>query len=129
LRLLARYVEVTSKDDMAIFQTSGFQAASTTKVATAPLSEKIRKIEHSANSGQAIVWINTVPGASSYELRYGPTVNGAPPTTWTTVGVAKVKSPVVITGMTPATTYAFQARALGRNGYTDWTDSITFICT
>src|SRR5215471_18844367 len=39
LRLLARYVEVACKNDMAIFQTSGFQAASTTKNATAALSE------------------------------------------------------------------------------------------
>ena len=129
LRLLARYVEVACKNDMAIFQTSGFQAASTTKNATAPLSEKIRKIEHSANSGQVIVRINTVRGASSYELRYGPMVNGAPPATWTNIGVAKVKAPVVVTGLTPTTTYAFQARALGKDGYTDWSDTLTFICT
>jgi hypothetical protein len=31
LRVLARYVEVTSNGDMSVFQTSGFQAASTTK--------------------------------------------------------------------------------------------------
>src|SRR5215831_2709968 len=60
LRLLARYVEVACKNDMAILQTSGFQAASTTKNATAALSGKTRKIEHSANTGQVIVWINRV---------------------------------------------------------------------
>ena len=52
LRLLGRYVEVTSNGDPSIFQTSGFQAASTTKTTTQPLSETIRKIEHGANSGQ-----------------------------------------------------------------------------
>jgi hypothetical protein len=52
LRLLARYVEVTSKSDLSVFQTSGFQAASNTKVKGQPLSEKIRKIERGSNSGQ-----------------------------------------------------------------------------
>src|SRR5438477_4115363 len=46
LRMLGRYVEIQSQDDMSIFQTSGFQAASTTRAPAQPLSEKIRKIEH-----------------------------------------------------------------------------------
>src|ERR1051326_3300308 len=69
LRLLARYVEVTSKGDMAVFQTSGFQTASTTKTTAEPLSEKIRKIEHGTNSGQVFVWMRSIPKAFSYELR------------------------------------------------------------
>jgi hypothetical protein len=28
----------------------------------------------------------------------------------------------------PATTYAFQVGALGKLGYTDWSDSMTFVC-
>src|ERR1700674_763163 len=43
LRLLGRYVEVTSNGDMAIFQTSGFQPASTTKTVPASLTETIRR--------------------------------------------------------------------------------------
>ena len=57
--------------------------------------------------------------AGSYELHYGPAVNGGAPTTWTTQGVLMVKSPVVLTGLTPGTTYFFQARALLKDGYTD----------
>ena len=129
LRLLGRYVEVACKDDVAIFQTSGFEPASTTKTRPEPLSEKIRKIEHGATSGQVNVWINSIRGASSYELRYAPVVNGAAPTTWTTQGVDIVKAPVIVSGLTPATTYVFQARALAKNAYTDWSDSVTFICT
>jgi len=33
-----------------------------------------------------------------------------------------------ISNLTPGATYAFQVRALGRLGYTDWSDSMTFIC-
>ena len=32
---------------------------------------------------------------------------------------------VTINGLTPGTTYLFQVRALGRSGYTDWSDSAT----
>jgi hypothetical protein len=128
VRLLGRYVEVTSNGDMSVFQTSGFQPASTTKTTTQPLSEKIRKIGHGANSGQIIVWVRSVPKASSYEIRYAA-ANGPTPTPWTSQGVAKVKTPATVTGLTPGTTYMFQARALCPTGYTDWSDSITFICT
>jgi hypothetical protein len=127
VRLLGRYVEVTSNGDMAIFQTSGFEAASTRKIASEPLSEKIRKIDHGPNSGQIIIWVRKVPKASSYEVRYA-TAN-APTPTWISVGVPQVKTPATITGLTPATTYVFQARALTKSGYTDWSDSVSFICT
>jgi hypothetical protein len=129
LRLLARYVEVVSLTDPTAFQTSGFQLAATTKAPTTPLSEKIRRIDHGTNSGQVLVWIQPVRKAGSYELHYGPAVNGGAPTTWTTQSVLMVKSPAVLTGLTPGTTYFFQARALLKDGFTDWSDPVTFICT
>jgi hypothetical protein len=66
VRMLGRYVEGASKGDMAIFQTSGFQPASTTKTKAQPLSEKIRKIGHGPNSGQAKVWVRSLRDALSY---------------------------------------------------------------
>ena len=129
LRLLGRYVEVTCKDDMAIFKSSGFEPASQTRATPQPLSEKIRKVEHGANSGQIVVWIKTVPKASSYELRYGAGGSGGTPGTWITQLVTTVKTPATLSGLTPGTTYVFQARALAKDGYTDWSDSVTFMCT
>jgi hypothetical protein len=126
LRLLGRYVEVTSNGDMATFQTSGFQPAAP-KTTPAPLSEKIRKVEHGPNSGQISVWLKSVAKAASYELRYA-VANAAAPV-WTTVAASTVKTPVVLTGLTPATTYLLQARALVKNTFTDYSDSISFICT
>jgi len=128
LRLLGRYVEVTCKNDMAIFKTSGFEPASNTKVTPQPLSEKIRKIEHGANGGQIVVRLSSVPKAFSYELRYAVAVNGRPGA-WTIQPVGGVKAPVTVDGLTPGATYVFQARALVKSGYTDWSDSLTFICT
>jgi hypothetical protein len=40
-----------------------------------------------------------------------------------------VKQPLVLTGLTPATTYLLQARALIKGTFTDYSDSISFICT
>jgi len=127
--MLARYVEVVSQGDPAAFETSGFQLASRTKAQAAPLSEKIRRIDRGSNSGQVLVWLQSVPKAGSYELHYGPAVNGGAPTTWTTQGVLMVRSPIALTGLTPGATYFFQARALLKDGYTDWSDPVTFICT
>jgi hypothetical protein len=129
LRLLGRYVEVACDDDMAIFQTSGFEAASKMRAVTPPLSEKIRKIEHGANSGQLVVWLKAVPGALCYELRYAASA-GEVPGEWTTLLLTKgTRKPVILNSLIPGSVYAFQARVLGRDGYTDWTDSLTFMCT
>ena len=126
LKLLARYVEVTSNGDMAIFQTSGFQAAAP-KTTPAPLTEKIRKVEHGSNSGQITVWLKAVAKASSYELRYA-VANAATPV-WISVPASSTKQPLVLSGLTPATTYLLQARALVKGTFTDFSDSISFICT
>jgi len=67
--------------------------------------------------------------ARSYDLRYGPMTNGNPPTTWTTVTIAILKSAIPINGLTPGTTYAFQARAFGHLGHTDWMESATCVST
>src|SRR5690348_13321751 len=79
LRMVASYVNMMSNGDTTVFQTSGFQAASSTRAITTPLSEKIRKLDRGDNSGEILAWIQTVRGASSYEFRYGATVNGAAP--------------------------------------------------
>ena len=129
LRLLGRYVEVTCKNDMAIFKSSGFEPASTTKAQTQPLSHAIRKIKHGPNTGQLLVHLKAAPNALSYELRSGAIAGGGPPATWTTQLVTSVKTPVTLAGLTPGTIYAFQVRAMQKSGFTDWSDSATFMCT
>jgi hypothetical protein len=128
LRLLARFVEMASGGDFAVFQTSGFQAAAMTRATTPSLSEKIRKLERANNSGEIVAWIRRMHGASSYELRWGPAVNGATPAVWTTLPLTRVKQAVTITGLTTGMTYMFQARALAQNKFTDWSDPVTFVC-
>jgi len=39
------------------------------------------------------------------------------------------EKPAILNSLIPGSVYVFQARNLGREGYTDWTDSVTFMCT
>jgi hypothetical protein len=127
---LAAYVTATCNDDMATFLLSGFQAVSSTKTATLPASDSIRKIDQGANSGSLAVTLVKYTGAGSYLLRWAPVpAAGATPATWSSQAVLNVKSPVTISGLTPGTVYAFQVAALTHTGYTDWSDSVTLMCT
>jgi hypothetical protein len=129
LRLLARYVEVNCQDEMAIFMTSGFDPASTTKVKTPSLSEKIRKIKPGPNSGQIAVWVQASPEAAAYGVRSAAVGSGGAPPAWTTKTVVMTRAPVTFEGLTAGTMYEFQVRILTKDGYSDWSDSVTFMCT
>jgi hypothetical protein len=41
--------------------------------------------------------------------------------------VGTIKIPATITGLTPGTTYVFQARAVTHDGYSNWGDPIARI--
>jgi hypothetical protein len=130
LRLLARYVEITSDGDMAVFTSSGFVPASTTKLPPLPLPlPVIRSVTHGVLSGELVVQVEAIRKAVNYEIRYGTVINGAAPSSWTSKVIIRVKPPVGIEGLAPGTIYAIQVRALGPLGYTAWTDSTTCMCT
>jgi hypothetical protein len=128
LKLLGRYVQIMSDNDPAIFNSSGFPAASTTKAPPQPLPVPvIKKVSH-GTAGQLLVFVKGHRKAKSYDLRYAPIVNGVP-NNWITISMTSIKAAIPINGLMPGTTYAFQARALGKLGYTDYTDSATSMAT
>jgi Fibronectin type III domain len=129
LRMVARYVEIASKGDMAVFKTSGLQPAATAKVKPQPVNQNINSIDHGTTSGTIVIRLKAVPQAWSSEFRYGVSVNGAPPAQWTVLPVTTVKNPITLTGLTPGTNYAFQVRTLSKKGYSDWSDSAMFMAT
>ena len=126
---LAKYVQANCKDEMTIFLSTGFKAQSSTKTAAATASDSIRYVKPGPNSGQAEVKLVTVRNAGSYEVRWAPVPAGGVPTAWTTQPSTNVRSATVVNGLTPGTTYAFQARAVIQSGYTDWSDSVTQMAT
>jgi hypothetical protein len=127
--LLGHYVEAASNDDPATFNTSGFVAAPTTRVPPQPLSPaSIQWIDRGPNAGEVVVKVKALPKALSYDLHYAAVANpGTLPVSWTTLTLTGSKK-VTISNLTPGGNYAFQVRALGRLGYTDWSDPMTFIC-
>ncbi len=127
LRLLGRYVEVTCKNDMAIFASSGFEARSTNRTPPQPLAQPTVDYIDQGSSGQLLVAIKAVKKARSYELQCAA-VNGGAPGQWTTITVATSRPAIPVNGLTPGTVYAFRVRALGKLGHTDWSDSTTRMC-
>jgi Fibronectin type III domain len=125
---LATYVSVNSKGDMNAFISSGFTPKSTAKTKTAPVSETIKKIVPASLTGQMLVFLMKFPGAKTYLLQWGvPGPGGALPTTWSSMPVDNLKNPATVTGLTPGTTYVFQARAVIQNGYSNWGDPVARI--
>ena len=123
---LAHWAEANCKDDMTIFNSSGFQAVSATRTTAPPVSEAIRKIAFGPVSGEIVLTLVKFKGAASYEVRWASVAPGtANPTTWTSEPVANTKQPVTISNLTPGTIYVFQARAVIATGYSDWSQPVT----
>ena len=85
----------------------------------------IKYVDRGVNTGQIVVKPETQKGAVSYEVRYaavaGATLN------WASLVQTSPKG-FAVAGLTPGTAYQFQVRALGRLGYSDWSELSTFIC-
>lgn len=123
------YVETACKDDMTTFLKSGFQPASTTPVVKPPLTQHIRKITAGKTAGTMHLVLMLVDGATAYESRCTPVVNGVAGTPITQLST-KTRPATTITGLTPGTTYNIQVRSFAdATGFSDWSDPVTRICT
>jgi hypothetical protein len=75
-----------------------------------------------------VIKVKGLPKAISYELQYSLVATaGAPASPWISMALPGSKK-MTISNLTAGAKYAFQVRALGRLGYTDWSDPMTFIC-
>jgi hypothetical protein len=125
---LGHYVEAACNDDLATFNTSGFTARRQTKTPPQPLTGvKFAWIDRGANSGQIVVKPKAQARVIAYDMRYAQVGNGGALGSWTTLTLTD-STKVTVNGLTPAGIYQFQIRALGKLGYTDWSESLTFIC-
>jgi len=122
---LGHYVQANCNDDLATFMSSGFSAVSYVRSSAQPLSSpKVRTLDQ-GTSGEMLVGIGATAKARSHELRYAALGPDGIPGPWTTMSLVAVKSKISIAGLKPGTIYAFQVRALGSLGFTDWSDSTT----
>jgi hypothetical protein len=125
--LLGHYVEATCNNDPATFNTSGFTAVIKTKTAAQALAPaKFSSIDRGPNSGQTVVKVENQSGVLAFDVHFALEGTGGVLGPWTLMTLTSSKK-VTISGLTPAGTYQFQVRALGKLGYTDWSPSMTFI--
>ncbi len=124
IKQLATYVEVTSKEDMNVFLSSGFQPRSSARTAAQPLDQPTILGIGQGASGELVVSIKPVRKAKSYELRYGVQgAGGAAPAAWSTLTRPNAR-PISVSGLAAGITYAFQVRAYGQLSYTEYSDSM-----
>ena len=122
-RILGHYVEIACKNDMNTFVSSGFTAVTKPqKTAPQPLPAPESPSLEQGQPGEIIVTFKKVPKALHYQVSHVPVPASGPSVNPTTVFVTSTKPPTVIKNLTPGTTYAFQVRAFGKLGYSEWSN-------
>jgi hypothetical protein len=124
LRQEAAYVQGVAGDDPAILLSSGFDAASSSKVSLPLDKPVIAGIENEATT-QLRLRVQAVLNARAYEVRISYGSNG-----WQAAGVFTQARRIVLTNLTPGTVYNIQVRAVGGStGYSDWSDPVSHMAT
>ena len=126
---LGHHVSHVANGDRAIFTTSGFEEIATSrKKRQQPEKPRILKIAHGPNSGTIYIWLSpSNRQIDAYHLRYAPVDSPDGVDSWPVVPIVSSKFPFLVSGLTPAVRYAFQAAALGPDGWTDFCDPVTII--
>src|SRR5580692_4868229 len=106
----AHYVEQVANNDPAIIAKTGFPTISA-KTPPVPLDKpKIEKIVPGM-TGQMLVSVTPNPKARMFEIHFGVTgPGGALPAQWTTQPFSKARPATAVNGLTPGTSYTFEAR-------------------
>ena len=128
LRQLGHWVEANCNDDAATLQSSGYQQKAPSVRNTPPQAldgPPSFKVENGPISGQVVLRGKPVSKAVSYTVHYAPLGSDGKPGTWTEMSPVTTLRSIIVNSLTPGATYAFQIRALGRAGYTNWSDSVT----
>ena len=90
--------------------------------------KRIRSLRRGQNSGDVILKLVDDPEAASYKARWTVAPEWEPES-WVEIPVPHTWPATLIKGLKPGVTYLFQACALINYGYTDWSDSVTYLCT
>ena len=128
LRTLAKYVEDNCNNDLPTLLSSGFKAAAMTHTKS-QLDKPVILSLTNGNSGELIVKVAPVLNAASYETRFAVTDATGTLGPWQNGGVGTNSRALHIAGLTPATRYTVQVRAIGgTTGHSDWSDVAVHIC-
>lgn len=128
LRTLAKYVDDNCNNDLPTLLSSGFQAAATTHTKS-PLAKPVIGAVNNGNSGELLIKVTPITNAASYETRFAVTEATGTLGPWQSGGVGTNSRALRLAGLTPATRYTVQVRAIGGStGSSDWSDPAGHIC-
>jgi hypothetical protein len=121
----ANIVEVVAKHDLELLLTSGYQPASTNR-ASVPLDPPaVAGLENLAST-QVLLRLVAVTNAKSYQVQ----LSADSGKTWQEACISPQARRIVLTNLTPGTTYVVRARAIGGStGASDWVTSGPIMAT
>ena len=123
---LKHYVEDNCGNDLAILLSSGFQAAAATRDRSPLANPSILGIDR-GNSDELMLKVTPIARAKCYEVRSAVVGAGNGQGPWQQAGIF-TSSRITIANLVPTTTYAFQVRAIGASGNTEWSDPVSHMC-
>jgi len=126
LRLLAAFVEGIAKGDATVIELSGFQVVHRGPSPQQPLVKTIIQAIINQMSGQLLVRVNPQDNAYAYEGQMSS--DGGK--TYKSIGTFPKAQHIIVTNLTPGTTYTLMFRALGGStGSGDWSDPVSHMAT
>jgi Fibronectin type III domain len=121
LRKTATYVQGIAGQDSAMMLTSGFYVNSTNRAQQPLAVPTIVSLSNGATT-QLTVRLQPVTNARAYQVR--TSTNGG--TAWQLAVDSTQARQIILTDLTPGTTYTVQSRAVGgATGYSDWSDPVS----
>jgi hypothetical protein len=124
LKEIAAYVQVTSKNDLAMLLSSGFSAASTSRTRF-PLSKPTILRVGNGMSGESLLTLSTEKNVRGCEIRVAEIGPEGVAGEFRAVVFSTSSRNISITGLTPGAQYSYQGRTLGgTTTYSDWSDPI-----
>lgn len=118
---LASHCSYTAKADRAILASSGFTLNTESNMTRALTPPENFTVQPGNHSGEAVLYINSVPNANTYLFLYGPSPIGNE--AW--FHAVNSLPYFTITGLTPGTTYSFKVGAAGSKGQVLYTNVIS----
>src|ERR1051326_8042575 len=119
----AQYLELVAKDadDITILENSGYDVRQPIQPVPQPLPAPVLTVSRNGYSGEIHGKTKAITGAMGYE---GQVCNGNPTdeANWRTSFFSSGSSKLKWDGLTPGQVYSFRLRALGRDGWSPWSD-------
>ena len=130
---LGHYVEDVSGDDLGTVYAAGFEPAYKYRLLAKPLPKTaVNKVVLGPTTGTALAYIVPISRSNGkvtyYELGYVEE-NGNETGELTKIIAHVARFPILVENLSPGTRYVFQARAINRFGFNDWSDPVSFMAT